>query len=243
MDLRERTANDRRHPWEVARARAFRRLIGEHAALAQVRRVLDVGAGDGWFAHELAADVPATAEIVCWDVNYRSEDLATPPGERVTRTVHRPAGPFDLVLLLDVLEHVADDETFFAEQVVPVLAPRGVAVVSVPAHPRLYSDHDRMLEHHRRYQPADLEAMLERHLVVVARGSLFTTLLAPRAMSVALERAGRHPARAGVGGWSRGPRLTSAVTAALTADAAVGRWLASRGLRVPGLSTWAVCRR
>jgi SAM-dependent methyltransferase len=243
VDLRERTANDRRHPWEIARARFFRRLIERHVALAGVARVLDVGAGDGWFAHELSADLPATAEIVCWDVNYRSEDLATPPGERLTRTAQVPDGQFDLVLLLDVLEHVLDDEAFLRDAVLPRLARSAFAVISVPAHPRLFSDHDRMLEHHRRYRPRELHDLLGRHLDVVARGSLFATLLAPRAAAVLLERAGRHRGTSGVGGWSGGPALTSAMTAALDADAALGRQLADRGVRLPGLSTWAVCRR
>ena len=33
MDLRERLANEQRHPWELARARFFRARVGEHAAL------------------------------------------------------------------------------------------------------------------------------------------------------------------------------------------------------------------
>ena len=69
-----------RHPWELARARFFRRLIARSIDVSAVRRVLDVGAGDGWFAQELLPDLGPTAEVVCWDVNYRSEDLATPAG-------------------------------------------------------------------------------------------------------------------------------------------------------------------
>ena len=158
MDLRERAghagaANDRRHPWELARARFFRRLLRDHADLAAAGRVLDVGAGDGWFAHELAPDLGPATEIVCWDVNYRSEDLTTPPGERIVRTASSPEGLFDVVLLLDVIEHVEHDETSWPTRWCRSLAPGGTAVVSVPAYPRLFSDHDRMLEHHRRYRP------------------------------------------------------------------------------------------
>ena len=79
-------------------------------------------------------------------------------------------------------------------------------MVSVPAHPGLYSDHDRMLGHHRRYRPNELRALLGRHLTVCASGSLFTSLLVPRAFEVLLERAGRHSDPKGVGAWSRGPR-------------------------------------
>ena len=244
MDLRERVAEDhRRHPWEVARARFFRRLVAEHIDLAGVRRIVDVGAGDGWFADELAAQLPADSEIVCWDINYRSEDLATPTTRAVVRTAVTPEGPFQVVLALDVLEHVADAEAFLAAQVVPLLDPTGVAVFSVPAHPGLFSDHDRMLEHHRRYRPAELRALLTRHLHVVQSGSLFATLLIPRLLAVGLERLGRHPDPQGVGGWSGGPVVTRALTSVLDGDAALARAAARWGVHLPGLSTWAVAVR
>lgn len=252
MDLRERAgggaagATDgrggRRHPWELARARFFRRLIGRSTDLGGVRRVLDVGAGDGWFAHELLPDLAPTAQVVCWDVNYRSEDLATPDGERIIRTAEPPAPPFDLVLLLDVLEHVEDDDGFLGRQVAPLLAPDGIAVVSVPAHPWLFSDHDRMLQHHRRYRPQELRALVGRHLDLVESGSVFTSLLAPRAVSVVAERAGRHHGSTGIGAWRGGPATTRALTAVLEADATASAGLSRRGLPVPGLSTWAVAR-
>ena len=246
MDLRERTAARigpaGRHPWELARARFFRRLIARSTDIGAVRRVLDVGAGDGWFAQELLPDLGPAAEVVCWDVNYRSEDLATPAGARIARTGERPDGPFDLVLLLDVLEHVEDDEGFLAGEVVPLLAPDGTAVVSVPAHPSLFSDHDRMLQHHRRYRPADLRALVARHLELADRGSVFASLLAPRAVSVLAERAGRHHDPTGVGAWTAGPAITTALTAVLDADATTTAGLSRRRLPVPGLSTWAVAR-
>ena len=114
----------------------------------------------------------------------------------------------------------------------------------MPAYPRLYCEHDRMLEHHRRYRPNELRDLLARHLRIVASGSLFTTLLAPRAVTVALERAGRRQDATGVGAWNGGPALTAAVTGVLDADAAIGRRLARQrlvpGARLPGLSTWAV---
>jgi 2-polyprenyl-3-methyl-5-hydroxy-6-metoxy-1,4-benzoquinol methylase len=250
MDLREQRADGteerdaRRHPWEVARARFFRGVIADHVDRAAVTRVLDVGAGDGWFAHELLPDLPEHAQVVCWDINYRSSDLAVPAGERINRTARRPDGPFDLVLLLDVIEHVEDDDAFLADDVVPLLAAGARAVVSVPAYPSLYCEHDRMLEHHRRYRPADLRGLLARHLRIVASGSLFATLLPPRAVTVVMERAGRRHEAMGVGGWAGGAVLTAALTGVLYADAAISRRLARQrlvpGARLPGLSTWAV---
>jgi len=243
VDLRERSGAVRRHPWEVARARFFRTLVAEHTFLPGVRRVLDVGAGDGWFAGELDADLPQSAEVVCWDVNYRSEDLRAPTGRRVTRTATAPTGPFDIVLVLDVLEHVADAEAFLADAVVPALGPNGILVVSVPAHPILFCGHDRMLRHVRRYRPVELRSQLSRHVDIVGAGSLFTTLLVPRAATVVAERLRHLPEAEGVGAWKGGRLVTAAVTGVLDVDARAGGWLARHGWRVPGLSTWAVARR
>ncbi len=241
VDLRERGSGRARHPWEVSRSRFFRELIGDHVELATVRTVLDAGAGDGWFAGELLGALDPSASITCWDVNYRSEDLTAPTDPRIVRTTTSPSGPYELVLALDVLEHLDDDESFLAGALVPLLS--GVLVVSVPAFPRLFSNHDRVLEHRRRYRRRDLLAMLNRHVDVLESGMVFTSLLVPRTVTVAAERLGRESKPTGIGAWSGGPRTTSLITSALDADAAAGRSLARLGVILPGLSVWAVCRR
>ena len=123
----------------------------------------------------------------------------------------------------------------------PHLAERSLVVVSVPAYQRLFSSHDEALDHRRRYSPGRLRALLEPRLELVERGGLFASLLPVRAAEVVRERLVGPPASHGIGARRGGP-LTRAVSGALAADAAVGRWLARRGVVAPGLSTWAVCR-
>ena len=94
-----------------------------------------------------------------------------------------------------MIEHVDDDEAFLADDVVPLLADGGRPSSACRRTRACSRDHDRMLEHHRRYRPNELRDLLARHLRIVASGSLFTTLLAPRAVTVALERAGRRHGR------------------------------------------------
>lgn len=67
---------------------------------------------------------------------------------------------FDLVLASDVLEHIADHETAVRE-IARVLRPGGRLVFSVPAHPWLWSDHDRALWHQRRYTRKTLQSLVE----------------------------------------------------------------------------------
>ncbi|MCU1504911.1 MAG: Methyltransferase type 12 [Ilumatobacteraceae bacterium] len=243
MDLGEQGSTTARHPWEVARAEFFRGLAAGSADLDNVGTVLDVGAGDGWFADEIAPDLPAQARIVCWDINYDAAQLDAPTSANVRRTAERPSGTFDLVLLLDVLEHVADDDALLRDEVVPLLADDGTLLVSVPAHPALFGAHDSFLHHHRRYRGRPFLDLLDGRVEVVSHGSLFSSLLVGRAAQVAAERAGHHPQQRGVGAWSGGPRLTRVATGVLRTDARAGAQLAAWGIRVPGLSHWAVCRK
>lgn len=239
MDLRERTATLDRHPWELARADTLRRLLTDHVELGLVRDLLDVGAGDSWFTETLLDELAPGGRVVCWDAHYRDDDLhGAPPGIMRVRTP--PVQRFDVMTALDVIEHVEDDDAFVAAELVPRLRPGGLLVVTVPAHPSLYGDHDRMLGHYRRYRPAEVRRLIGGHFDVVASGSFFTTLLLPRLAQVGLERLGRHRAETGVGQWQGGPRLTSVVRRALAADGAAGLAAASRGLPLPGLSTWVV---
>ena len=69
--------------------------------------VLDVGAGDGYLATALFADLPAGSRLVCVDSNYSDADLETyrasaPANLSFVR--ERPRDRYDVILLLDVLE-------------------------------------------------------------------------------------------------------------------------------------------
>lgn len=244
MDLSERRANCARHPWEIARSSFFRRLVAGAVEIGHVERLLDVGGGDGWFAHELLDDLAPAASVTCWDINYTADDLDSALPARVVRTTERPDGVFQVVLLMDVLEHVEDDRGFLRDTVVPLLGANGTLIVSVPTHPALFSAHDAMLGHYRRYRPAEIQQLLSRNLRIARDGSLFTSLVGPRALQVGVEkvRGERAGERDGIGGWTHGALITKALSTALTVDAGIGLALSRHGRRLPGLSYWAVCR-
>ncbi len=61
-----------------------------------------------------------------------------------------PLPEFDFILLLDVLEHIADDRAFFL-QALRFLRPGGIAVITVPALQSLWSRNDEIAGHYRRY--------------------------------------------------------------------------------------------
>jgi SAM-dependent methyltransferase len=68
-------------------------------------------------------------------------------------------GPYQSILLVNVLEHIEDDATA-VKQLAATLRPGGNLVVWVPAHPALYSEFDRRLGHFRRYRARELSDLV-----------------------------------------------------------------------------------
>ncbi len=81
-------------------------------------------------------------------------------------------GRFDLVAAFDVIEHVEDDRKVFAE-LARVLKPGGVLLCSVPLHAAHWTTFDACVGHARRYDPAELLALLAEHGFVVEQSAVF----------------------------------------------------------------------
>jgi 2-polyprenyl-3-methyl-5-hydroxy-6-metoxy-1,4-benzoquinol methylase len=68
---------------------------------------------------------------------------------------HAPQEEYDIIISIDVLEHIEDDWTAI-KTLQKMLKPNGIICISVPAIPWLYGYHDSMLGHYRRYQRRNL---------------------------------------------------------------------------------------
>jgi hypothetical protein len=244
VDLVEQAGTfTKRHPWEVARAEFFLRLLSRRGLLDTGTNWLDVGAGDAWFAGQLRRLLSPAANLTCWDINYSQKDLATRGEEGMIFVADRPTDRFDRVIMLDVIEHVDEDVDFVHGIVNDLLAEDAVVLVSVPANPALFSSHDRTLSHCRRYSPGECRRLLQGSgLSVIAEGGLFHSLLPLRVGQVLLERI--RPPRSpsdGIGNWQAGAATTRAITRALITDGRLSLALSQRGISLPGLSYWALC--
>ncbi len=208
---------------------------------------LDVGAGDGWIAQQAIDRLPASSEITCWDINYSTEELSSPLAQRpgLHLVTAEPAGRFDGVLMLDVIEHLENDISFLQNIVETKMTEDGWILVSVPAYQSLFTSHDVSLKHYRRYSPSQLVAVLQAAgLSVTSQGSLFQSLLLVRILQAARERL-RPPTSGstGVGAWSGGPLVTRSLERVLGAESRLSLAIATRSnVRLPGLSSWAFCR-
>jgi ubiquinone/menaquinone biosynthesis C-methylase UbiE len=84
----------------------------------------------------------------------------------------------DVIVLLNVLEHINDDEAATA-QLFRIVRPGGAVIIELPAGPSLFDVYDRVLMHHRRYTMGGLTEMLKRHGFVVEKRSHLGFMLYP----------------------------------------------------------------
>lgn len=177
----ERMAStDRDHWWFVARRRILSRLIAREVRPPGGARILEVGCGTG---HNLAM-LEAFGHVEASELEPAARALAQ---QRLGRPVQSAALPdlsmypedaFDLVALLDVLEHVADDSAALAA-IRGRLKPGGKLLVTVPANRWMWSAHDAEHHHHRRYAKGGLKQVLTDAGFEIGLLSYFNSLLFP----------------------------------------------------------------
>ena len=86
---------------------------------------------------------------------------------------------YDLVALLDVLEHVEEDEAALRRRGGVPDASKGAVLLTVPANPWMWTVHDEHHHHHRRYTEATLRSVIQRAGLTPQLVTHFNTLLFP----------------------------------------------------------------
>jgi hypothetical protein len=165
-----------------------------------------------------------------------------------------PSGTFDLMICLDVIEHVADDRAMLADLTARCLRPGGWLLVSVPAWPGLFSRHDLELRHYRRYTPGRGLAVLRAcGLKVVQEGGLFHMLALVRLLQIGrwgraqpLDDPAQYPHEGdgvGLGRWKAHALVTKLIHGTLYGEGLLSSAAAAMRLELPGLSWWALCQK
>lgn len=183
MDLKETDilGDKIAHHWYYrSKAKAISRLLAE----TKPSTILDVGAGSGFFSRYLLGGSFAK-EAWCVDISYGGDSDASEAGKPIhfRRSVNTVDA--DLVLLMDVLEHVDDDIGLLMDYASKV--PRGARfLISVPAFQFLWSGHDVFLEHKRRYRLNQIEDVVERAGLTVNCGTYYFGAVFPLAATIRL---------------------------------------------------------
>lgn len=181
------------HWWFVARARIIMSMLRRELPPGVADpRILDLGCGTGGMLLHLrtlgpSAGVDASPEAVAIAREKTGTDvrLGSLPND-----VPFERGTFDVVTVLDVVEHVDDDIGSF-KTTFDMLRPGGLLVCTVPAHQYLWSEHDVLNEHKRRYSKSELRTRIEDTGYVIHALSFYNMFFYPPVAALRLMRRNR----------------------------------------------------
>ena len=181
----------------AAREDVLAAFVVRFGAVHAGARVVDVGAGTGRVLHRVAAGARGVAieeNVELAAIARGRYGLAAVRADLAQSLPLRDRSA-DLVLLLDVLEHVEDDRGLLRE-LRRVLRPGGRAVIAVPAFQALWSPHDEAHHHKRRYSKARLQAVVGEAGLTCRHVTYYNSLLLPLVAAARLLDRARRAGRA-----------------------------------------------
>lgn len=196
MDERELSAMlemDEYHWWYRGRRWILRAELSA-LSLPAGARVLDAGCGSGRTLLELQR----YGQVSGIELSPQAAEIARGRGDydvRIGRLEELPweADSFDLVTCMDVIEHTPDDRRTLAE-LRRVCKPGGWLFLTVPAYQSLWSVHDEVNHHYRRYDRRMLREASTQAGWQLARMTSFNSVLLAPAAAVRLAQRRRAPA-------------------------------------------------
>ncbi|OEU61585.1 MAG: hypothetical protein BBJ57_01150 [Desulfobacterales bacterium PC51MH44] len=176
--LQTREVEDK-HWWFAGRRMIIKHMI-ESLKLPQRSAILDVGCGTGGNLALLSE----FGNVMGVELDDRALELAC--GRRVGKVLKGslPDGMpfetqfFDLICILDVLEHIEDDLSSL-RSLKTLLTPKGYMLLTVPAFPFLWGQHDMEHHHKRRYQATALQRIIQKAGLKIKHLTYYNTWLFP----------------------------------------------------------------
>ena len=187
-------AHDSTHWWYRARRDILSDYLNRYASLPKGARILEIGCGTG---HNLAM-LGAFGTVEAIEIDAASRAIAAKRLGRAVGDAPLPElpgverGAYDLVAVLDVVEHIEDDVAALAAMKT-LLRPGGKILIAVPAHQWMWSAHDVVNHHHRRYSRKTLAAAITAAGMRPEKLRWFNSLLFP--LAAAARIAGRMTGR------------------------------------------------
>ena len=175
---------DERHWWYCARRDVIAALIRRTVRPPSGAAILEIGCGTGH-------NFKMLGEFGRVDALELDDEARAIAEKRLRRTIMSaplpalagvPERHYDLVGAFDVIEHIDDDAASIAS-IGRLLKPGGKFVMTVPAHQWMWSAHDTVNHHKRRYSRRTLTALIEGSPLKLDRVGYFNSLLFPVAVA------------------------------------------------------------
>jgi len=173
--------------WHISRIKIIETVIKKHIKnLGQETEILDIGSGTGGNFKLLSR---FTKNIIGMECNSYARELSQQKYDFQVTDGNLPDNipfsdeSFDLITLFDVLEHV-DDDINSLKNILSKIKMGGHILITVPAYQFLWSGHDEINDHKRRYTLNELLAKMKKAGITIKYGSYFNTWLFPLIFAV-----------------------------------------------------------
>ena len=155
----------------------------QHAITANANPIiLEIGCSSGFLIRDLNKSFPEAhvigSDVVKEPLNILAANIKIPFIRFDLLKCPLPDNCIDVVVMLNVLEHIEDDVTAL-QKVFNILKTNGTLVLEVPAGPKLYDSYDAQLNHFRRYSSFELQKKLEKVGFTIKRNSHLGFFLFP----------------------------------------------------------------
>ncbi|HMC02064.1 MAG TPA: hypothetical protein VKN14_13590 [Flavobacteriaceae bacterium] len=254
LDKQKKNKRYSRHPWEQARLEFIYTKIKTN--LKDDRPVfLDIGCGDTFVAEQLLKKMP-NSTFYCIDIAFTDEQLIYYSKKfknkkikvfnKLNEAIAQMESNISFVLVLDVIEHIENDLDFLIQiEQIKQLDSKSKIVITVPAFQNLFSHHDYVLGHYRRYNNKTLENItLKCGLQTIQKGYFFSSLLLPRFISKLTELIFKPKTKSTlVARWSKGKLITKVYKNILILDITLTAFLEKIHLKPLGLSNYIICKK
>lgn len=187
-------AHDSTHWWYCARRDILADYLTRYGKLPGDARILEIGCGTGHNLPMLAGF--GTVDAI--EIDPAAREIASARLGKPVKAAPLPElpgierGAYDLIAVLDVVEHIEDDVAALAAMRA-CLKPSGKILIAVPAHRWMWSAHDVVNHHHRRYSKGTLVSAIEKAGLRPRKLGYFNSLLFP--LAAAARIAGRITGR------------------------------------------------
>ncbi len=168
---------EREHWWFKARLQILEKLIKKKIFKNQPLTILNAGAATG--ATSLMLKNYGKVKSLEYDkecADFLSEILEEEVSNASLTELPFEENTFDLVCAFDVIEHIEDDHKAVAESY-KVIKENGYIFLTVPAFQELWSNHDEINHHYRRYRLKELINLVEKNGFEVVYSTYFNFIL------------------------------------------------------------------